>query len=93
MTDLISCDSCGVVLKNNFNSSWRYQSVSPIREFEDDADKIFEYLKIHKNDMFSYWGDLEQTIESFMKYCPVCKEGTYFSEIKIEDERIDIKQI
>ena len=44
MTDLISCNSCGLVLKNIFNHSWRYQSESPIREFEND----YEYLNILK---------------------------------------------
>lgn len=90
MTDLISCNSCGLVLKNIFNHSWRYQSESPIREFENDYEKIFEYLKSHKNDIFWYWSDLEQTTEAFMKYCPVCKAGEYFSKLKIEDERISI---
>lgn len=91
MTNLISCDSCGLVFKNIFNSIWRHQSVSPIRKFENDVDKIFEYLMKHQNDIIWYWSDLEQTTESYMKYCPMCKAGTYFSKIKIEDERIDIR--
>ena len=91
MTDLISCDSCGVVLKNIFNSMYRHQSVSPIREFENDSKKVFEYLMKHQNDIFWYWSDLEQTTESFMKYCPACKAGKYFSKVPMEDERISIK--
>ena len=70
---LISCDRCGVVLNNEF---------SQIEHNETDHKIIFEYLKERKYLIYSYYADIEQTITTHIKWCPVCEEVKYFSNVE-----------
>jgi hypothetical protein len=82
--ELISCNECGTVLTNISSPVYRYQSRSFISDIQTNYQEIFERLSKNKSTIIWDWDDLEQTKKSYMKYCPVCKKGTYFSEVNIE---------
>ena len=84
MVELISCNKCGTVLRNIFSPVYRYQSKSLISDIQDNNQEVLDILSENKDTIIWYWDDLEQTKEAYMKYCPVCKEGTYFSKVNIE---------
>ena len=84
MYNLIFCDNCQAVFVNNFN-----QNSETDKAFSEGKDTIFKYLEERKFTIHSYFADIEQTTKSFIKWCPICKQVKYFSEVKLRSSSHD----
>jgi hypothetical protein len=69
------------VLKDLFNRSGHLNFL-----FETNKKELFKELEAKPYLIYSYYGDIEQEIDCYIKYCPICKETNYFSQIIIESD-------
>ena len=76
--NLINCNTCNIVFKNNFETDSK-------NKYQIEDIKRNKYLKEKRNLILWYWLDIEQTEMEYLKFCPICNKVTTFKEIKTNE--------